>query len=86
MPSLLVVGSAEIAGAIRLEATLSFLGLGLPITQPSLGLMIANGFQYMLSGQYWISFYPGLALLIVVSSLNTIGDHIRDVTDPRHAT
>ena len=51
------------AHAIALEATLSFLGVGLPITEPSLGLLIANGYEYMLSGKYWISFYPGIALL-----------------------
>ena len=49
----------QVARAIALEATLSFLGLGVPITEPSLGLLIANGYQYMLSGKYWISFYPG---------------------------
>ena len=49
----------QVAHAIPLEATLSFLGLGLPITEPSLGLLISNGFQYLLSGKYWISFYPG---------------------------
>ena len=49
----------QVAHAIALEATLSFLGVGLPITEPSLGLLIANGYQYLLSGKYWISFYPG---------------------------
>lgn len=83
MPPLLVIGSAEVAGAIRLEATLSFLGLGLPVTEPSLGLMIANGYQYMLTGEYWLSMYPGIALLVAVAGLNTIGDHLRDVLDPR---
>jgi peptide/nickel transport system permease protein len=83
LPPLIVIASAEIASAIRLEATLSFLGLGLPITQPSLGLMIANGYQYMLSGQYWISIYPGLVLLVVIASLNTLGDHVRDASNPR---
>ncbi len=59
LPPLIVVATVQVARAIALEATLSFLGLGLPITEPSLGLLIANGYQYMLSGKYWISFYPG---------------------------
>ena len=72
-----------IAAAITLEATLSFLGLGLPITEPSLGLLIANGFSYMLSGKYWISFFPGVALLATIVSINLVGDQLRDVLNPR---
>ena len=53
------MATVQVAHAIALEATLSFLGLGVPITEPSLGLLIANGYEYMLSGKYWISFYPG---------------------------
>ena len=73
----------QVAHAISLEATLSFLGLGLPITEPSLGLLIANGFQYLLSGKYWISFYPGLALLATIVSINLVADQLRDVLNPR---
>ena len=58
LPPLIVVGTLQTAHAISLEATLSFLGIGLPITEPSLGLLIANGFEYMLSQKYWISFFP----------------------------
>lgn len=83
LPPLIVVGTIQIARAIALEATLSFLGLGVPITEPSLGLLIANGFEYMLSGNYWISFYPGIALLITIVSINLMGDHLRDVLNPR---
>jgi peptide/nickel transport system permease protein len=72
-----------VASAIALEATLSFLGLGLPITEPSLGLLIANGFSYLLSGKYWISLFPGLALLLLIVSLNLVGDRLRDLLDPR---
>ena len=61
---LIVVGAVQTASAISLEATLSFLGIGLPVTEPSLGLLIANGFEYMLTGKYWISVFPGLALLV----------------------
>ena len=83
MPPLIVVGTITIAGAISLEATLSFLGLGVPITRPSLGLLISNGFEYLLSGRYWISTYPGLALLLTIVCINLVGDHLREVLNPR---
>lgn len=83
LPPLIVVLTMQIARAITLEATLSFLGLGVPITEPSLGLLISNGYQYILTGIYWISFYPGLALLITIVSINLIGDQLRDVLNPR---
>ncbi len=83
MPPLIVVGTLQTAHAISLEATLSFLGIGLPITEPSLGLLIANGFEYMLSGKYWISFFPGVALLVAIVSINLVGDRLRDVLNPR---
>jgi peptide/nickel transport system permease protein len=83
LPPLIVVGTMQVARAIALEATLSFLGLGVPITEPSLGLLIANGYEYMLSGKYWISFYPGIALLVTIVSINLVGDHLRDVLNPR---
>ena len=80
---MIVVGTLQTAHAISLEATLSFLGVGLPLTEPSLGLLIANGFEYMLSGKYWISFYPGIALLATIMSINLVGDRLRDVLNPR---
>ena len=83
MAPLIVVGTLQTAHAISLEATLSFLGLGLPITEPSLGLLIGNGFEYMYSGDYWISIFPGVALLITVASINLVGDHLRDMFNPR---
>ena len=83
LPPLIVVGTLQTAHAISLEATLSFLGVGLPQTQPSLGLLISNGFEYMLSGKYWISFFPGIALLITIVSINLVGDQLRDVLNPR---
>jgi peptide/nickel transport system permease protein len=85
MPPLIVVATVQVAHAIALEATLSFLGLGLPITEPSLGLLIANGFSYMLSGKYWISFYPGIALLLTIMAINLVADQLRDVLNPRLA-
>ena len=83
LPPLIVVGTVQVAHAIALEATLSFLGIGLPITEPSLGLLISNGFEYMLSGKYWISFFPGVALVITIVSINLVGDQLRDVLNPR---
>jgi peptide/nickel transport system permease protein len=83
LPPLIVVGTVQVAHAILLESTLSFLGIGLPVTKPSLGLLIANGFEYMLSGKYWISFFPGVALLITIVSINLVGDQLRDVLNPR---
>ena len=82
LPPLIVIGTVQIAHAIALEATLSFLGLGLPPTEPSLGLLISNGFNYMMSGRYWISFFPGIALLIAIGSINLVGDQLRDVLNP----
>ncbi len=83
LPPLIVVATVQIANAIALEATLSFLGLGLPLTEPSLGMLIANGFQYMLSGRYWISIYPGIALIVLIVAINLVGDQIRDQFNPR---
>jgi peptide/nickel transport system permease protein len=83
LPPLIVICTMQVARAIALEATLSFLGLGVPVTQPSLGLLIANGYQYMLSGEYWMSFYPGIALLITIVAINLVGDQLRDVLNPR---
>jgi peptide/nickel transport system permease protein len=83
MPPLIVVATVQVAASISLEATLSFLGLGLPVTEPSLGMLIANGFQYMMSGRYWISVYPGVALIILIVAINLVGDQVRDQFNPR---
>jgi peptide/nickel transport system permease protein len=83
LPPMIVVATVQVAAAITLEATLSFLGLGLPITEPSLGLLIANGYQYLLSGKYWISFFPGIALVLTIVSINLVADQLRDVLNPR---
>jgi peptide/nickel transport system permease protein len=82
-PPLIVVATVQVANAISLEATLSFLGLGLPPTEPSLGMLIANGFPYMMSGRTWISVYPGLALIVLIVAINLVGDRIRDQLNPR---
>ncbi|MBX9989969.1 ABC transporter permease [Phreatobacter oligotrophus] len=83
LPPLIVVATVQIANSIALEATLSFLGLGLPVSEPSLGMLIANGFQYLLSGRYWISIYPGIALIVLIASINLVGDQVRDQLNPR---
>ncbi|MDN5568025.1 MAG: ABC transporter permease [Paracoccus sp. (in: a-proteobacteria)] len=83
VPPLIVVATVQIAQAIALEATLSFLGVGVPITEPSLGLLIANGYDYLLSGSYWISLFPGIALVVTIVAINLVGDRLRDVLNPR---
>lgn len=73
----------ELGHAVALEATLSFLGLGVPIDKPSLGSTVANGFQYLMTGQYWISLFPGLALFGLIASINFVGEDVRRSLDPR---
>jgi peptide/nickel transport system permease protein len=77
VPSLLVIVTQQVARAIAIEATLSFLGLGVPITQPSLGLLIYNGYSHVISGKWWMSFFPGIALVVMIVVLNLLGEHIR---------
>ncbi|GGI54956.1 ABC transporter permease [Oxalicibacterium solurbis] len=86
LPPVIAIAALQIASAISLEATLSFLGLGLPVTEPSLGLLIANGFEYLLSGRYWISLFPGIALVVTVVAINLVADQLRDVLNPRLQT
>lgn len=76
----------EVGHAVALEATLSFLGLGVPIDKPSLGSAVANGFQYLMTGQYWISLFPGLALFCLIASINLVGEDVRRRLDPRNQT
>ena len=80
---LIVLATLQVASAIALESTLSFLGLGLPVTEPSLGSLIANGFEYLLSGHPWISILPGVVLLLTVIGINLVGDQLRDILNPR---
>jgi peptide/nickel transport system permease protein len=83
LPPILVVVTIQLAAAIALEATLSFLGLGMSVTEPSLGLLLANGYQYMISGRYWMSVYPGIALLLLIVAINLVGDRLREILNPR---
>jgi peptide/nickel transport system permease protein len=80
---LIVIGTVRIANAILLEATLSFLGLGVPITEPSLGALVNQGYQVLFSGFWWVSVLPGLALMLIVLGINLLGDRLREVLNPR---
>lgn len=83
LPPLFIVGAVQVAGSIGLEATLSFLGIGLPITSPSLGNLISNGFDYLLSNHYWISLFPGLLLMILLFCIHTVCDYLRQGLNPK---
>jgi peptide/nickel transport system permease protein len=80
---LLVIMTVDLASAILLEATLSFLGIGLPADSPSLGTLIRIGMQFMLSGEWWVLWIPTLFLVALVVSINILGDFLRDVFNPR---
>ncbi|QIE45094.1 ABC transporter permease [Pseudohalocynthiibacter aestuariivivens] len=79
----LVISTIQVAEAIMTEAALSFLGLGMPVDRPSLGSLIRSGFEFVFSGQYWITFYPALVLIALVLALNLLGDWLRDVLNPK---
>lgn len=79
----LVISTVQVANAIMSEAALSFLGLGMPVTRPSLGSLINSGFEYIFSGSWWITFFPGLLLVLLVLVINLLGDWLRDVLNPR---
>ena len=78
----MVMVPMSLSGAIGAEATLSFLGVGVPITEPSLGLLIANGNDYLLSGKWWISIFPGVVLVVMVLCINVVADRIREFCNP----
>jgi peptide/nickel transport system permease protein len=80
---LIVVATTQVAGAIMAEAALSFLGLGLPITQPSLGTLIRSGYDLIFAGIWWVTVLPGLTLVSVLVAVNILGDGLRDALDPR---
>ena len=83
MTPVLVISTIQVANAIMSEAALSFLGLGMPITRPSLGSLIRAGFEYIFSGSWWITFFPGLLLVIVILVILLLGDWLRDVLNPK---
>ena len=83
LSSLIVLATLQTAHSITIEATLSFLGVGVPITEPSLGSLISNGFDFILSGAYWITFFPGLMLFATVAAINIFGDQLRTIINPK---
>ena len=83
MGPVLVIATIHIATAIITEATLSFLGVGVPPTRPSLGTLIRIGNEFLLSGEWWITLFPGLALITLVLSVNLLGDWLRDALNPK---
>ena len=80
---ILVISTVQIANAIISEASLSFLGLGMPVSQPSLGSLISSGFEYIFSGAWWITVIPGVVLIVLVLVMNLLGDWLRDVLNPK---
>jgi peptide/nickel transport system permease protein len=83
MSPVLVISTVQVANAVMSEAALSFLGLGMPVTMPSLGSLINSGFEYIFSGSWWITFFPGLLLVVFVLVVNLLGDWLRDVLNPK---
>jgi peptide/nickel transport system permease protein len=82
---LIVVATTQVAGAIMAEAALSFLGLGIPVTQPSLGTLIRSGYDLIFAGIWWVTVLPGLTLVSVLVAVNVLGDTLRDALNPRLA-
>lgn len=80
---LVVIATTQVAGAIMAEAALSFLGLGMPVTKPSLGTLIRSGYDLIFAGAWWVTILPGLVLIGVLISINVLGDALRDGLDPR---
>jgi len=83
MGPVLVIATINLALAIILEATLSFLGVGVPSTEPSLGTLIRIGYDFLFSGEWWITFFPGLALAVLALAVNLLGDWLRDALNPK---
>jgi len=80
---LIVIATIQVGTFVLIEASLSFLGVGVPITQPSLGLLIKNGFDVLFSGLWWTSVFPGVAIMMLVFGINLFGDFLRDELNPR---
>jgi len=79
----LVISTVQVANAIMSEAALSFLGLGMPLTKPSLGALITAGFEYIFSGSWWITILPGILLVVLILVINLLGDWVRDYLNPK---
>ncbi len=83
LTSVMVISTIQVANAVMSEAALSFLGLGMPVTMPSLGSLIKSGFEYIFSGVWWITIFPGIFLIVFVLVINLLGDWMRDVLNPK---
>ena len=83
MGPVLVISTLSLAIAILTEATLSFLGVGVPVTRPSLGTLIRIGNDFLFSGEWWMSIFPGVALVLLVLAVNLLGDWLRDALNPK---
>jgi peptide/nickel transport system permease protein len=83
MGPVLVIATLSLAIAILTEATLSFLGVGVPVTRPSLGTLIRIGNDFLFSGEWWMTIFPGVALVVLVLAVNLLGDWLRDALNPR---
>ena len=79
----IVIATIQVGAFVLIEASLSFLGVGVPITEPSLGLLVKNGFDVLFSGLWWVSVFPGLAIMLLVFGINLFGDFLRDELNPR---
>lgn len=83
MTPVLVISTVQVANAIMSEAALSFIGLGMPATKPSLGSLIKSGFEYIFSGSWWITLFPGVVLVLLILAINLLGDWMRDFLNPK---
>ncbi len=83
LTSIIVLSTIQVGGFILTEATLSFLGMGVPITRPSLGMLCSNGFSVLYSGLWWVSIFPGLYIMMIVFGINLMGDFLRDEFNPK---
>lgn len=83
LTSVIVLSTIQVGSFILIEATLSFLGLGVPVTRPTLGMLCSEGFAVLYSGLWWVSFFPGLYIVFIVFGINLLGDFLRDELNPR---
>lgn len=83
LTSIIVLSTIQVGSFILTEATLSFLGLGVPIVRPSLGMLCSNGFAVLYSGLWWVSFFPGMYIMLIVFGINLVGDFLRDEFNPK---
>lgn len=83
LTSIIVLSTIQVGSFILLEASLSFLGLGVPIVRPSLGMLCSDGFKVLYSGLWWVSVFPGLYIVLIVFSINLLGDFLRDEFNPK---